>query len=141
MVEGILKINKQSTVTSIGISVRSSSTKTPPSPLYRVGSKIKSVPEEKYNEELPAAIGYFSSYSSLVIGDDLNLGEMSGENFSLDNHTLSQHYCDSNNGGMSSGYVFLTSTPYPNMRIQLIFPLKSMKGRSIENTITKLLIE
>ena len=31
---------------------------------------------------------------------------MSGGNFSMNNHTLSQHYCDYNNGDVSSGYVF-----------------------------------
>ena len=34
---------------------------------------------------------------------------MSGGNCSLNNKTLSQHYCDSNNGDMSSGYGFLNS--------------------------------
>ena len=34
---------------------------------------------------------------------------MSGGNFSLYKHTLSQQYCDSNNGDVSSGYVFLDS--------------------------------
>ena len=32
---------------------------------------------------------------------------MSGGNCSLDNHTLYQQYCDSNNGDVSIGWVFL----------------------------------
>ena len=35
------------------------------------------------------------------------MGDMSGGNYYLNNHTLSQQYCDSNNGDMSSGYGFL----------------------------------
>ena len=34
---------------------------------------------------------------------------MSGGNCSLNNHTLSQQYCDSNNGDVGSGYGFFNS--------------------------------
>ena len=86
-----------------------SSNKTPPSPPYSVGSKRKSLPEEKSNEELPAGIGDYSYYFPLVVDDDLNIGDMSGGGFSLKNHTLSQQYCDPNNGDVSSAYGFLNS--------------------------------
>ena len=34
------------------------------------------MPEEKSNEELPAGIGYDSTYSPLVVDDDLKIGDM-----------------------------------------------------------------
>ena len=34
---------------------------------------------------------------------------MSGWNFSINNHILSQHYCDSDNGDVSSRYGFINS--------------------------------
>ena len=37
------------------------------------------------------------------------MGDISGGNFSLNNHTLSKQYCDSNHGDVSSGHVFLNS--------------------------------
>ena len=64
----------------------------------------KSVSEEKSNEELPAGIGDDSSCSPLVIGDHLNMVDMSGGVFFMKNHTLYQKYYDSNNGDVSSGY-------------------------------------
>ena len=99
------KINKF-TVTSKAISFFPSLNKTPPSPPYHFGSKIKSVPEEKYNEELPAGIEDYSYYYPLVVYYYLKMGDMSGGNFSLNNHSLSQQYFYSNNGDLSSGYGF-----------------------------------
>ena len=93
-------------VTSRGISFQPSPNKTSSSPPYRVVSKIETVPNEKSNEELPAIIGDDSYYSPLVIDDDLNMGDASSGNYSLNNHTLSQQYRDSNNGDVSSGYDF-----------------------------------
>ena len=87
-----------------GISFLPSSNNTPSSPSYCVGSKIKSVYEEKYNEELPAVIGDDSYYYQLIIDDDLKMGDMSGGNCYMNNHTLYQHYYDSNNGDVISGY-------------------------------------
>ena len=69
------KINKF-TVTSIAISFRSSSNNTPSSPPYCVGIKRKSVPEEKSDEELPAVVGDYFTYSQLVNDDDLKMGDM-----------------------------------------------------------------
>ena len=94
------------TFTSRPISFFLSSNKTPPSPPYCVGSKIKAVLEERSNEELPAGVGYDSSYSPLIIADDLNMGDMSGGNYSMNNYTLYQQYYDYNNGYVSSGYGF-----------------------------------
>ena len=51
-------------------------------------------------------IGDDSYYYTLVIDDDLNMGDMSGGNCSLNNHTLSKQYCYYNNGDVSSGYGF-----------------------------------
>ena len=79
------------------------------SPPYFVVSKIKAVPEEKYDGKSPAGIGEDSSYYTLVIDDNLNMGAMSGGNCSLTNHTISQQYCDYNNGDVSIRYVFLNS--------------------------------
>ena len=78
------------TVSYRAISFSPSSNKAPPSPPYCVGSKIKSLPEEIYNEELPAGIGDYSSCSPFVIGGNLNMGDMIGGNFSLNNHTIYQ---------------------------------------------------
>ena len=99
--------NNKMTVTSKGISFYPSSNKIPSITLYCVGSKRKSVPEGKSNDELHADIVDDCSYSPLVIDDDLNMGDMSGGNYYLKNHTLSQQYCDSNNSDGSSGYAFL----------------------------------
>ena len=92
------------TVTYRGISFCSSSNSTPQSVPYCVGSKRKSAPEEKSNKELPVGTGDDYSYSPLVIGENLKMGDMSGGNFSMNNHTISQQYHDSNNGDVSSGY-------------------------------------
>ena len=75
-------------VTSRGISFRSSSNNTPSSPSYSVGIKIGGLPEENSNEEFSAGIGDDYYYSPLDFGDDLKKGDMSGANFSLNNHTL-----------------------------------------------------
>ena len=100
------KLKLKLTITSRWISFFPSSNNKPSSTPYRVGSKIKVVSEEKYNEELSVGISYYSYYSTLVIDDDLNMGDMSGGNCSINNHTHSQQYYDSNNGDMSSGYGF-----------------------------------
>ena len=97
------KINEMKSIYR-GISFLPSSSNTPSSPSYCVGSKIKSVSEEKYNEELPAVIGDGSSYYPLIIDDDLKMGDMSGGNCYMNNHTLYQQYHDSNNGDVSSRY-------------------------------------
>ena len=59
------------TVTYSGVYFWSSSNNTPSSPPYRVGIEIKSVTENIYDEELNSGIGDGSSYSTLVINDDL----------------------------------------------------------------------
>ena len=69
------KINKL-TVTYRGKSFSSSSNNIPSSPPYNVDIKSKASPEEKSNELLPAGIGYDSSYSPLIIDDDLSMGDM-----------------------------------------------------------------
>ena len=93
-------------VTSIGIFFWLLSNNTPSSTLYLVDSKIKSAPEEEFNEELTACIGDGYYYFPLVIDDDLYIGDMNGGNFSLNNHTLSQQYFDFNNGDVCSEYGF-----------------------------------
>ena len=97
------------TFTSRTISFFLSSNKKPPSPPYCIGSKIKALLEERSNEELPAGVRYDSSYSTLIIADDLNMGDMSGGNCYLNNYTLYQQYCDYNNDYVSSGYGFKNS--------------------------------
>ena len=42
---------------------------------------------------------------------------MSGGNFSMDNHIISQQYFYSNNGDVSSECVFLKDTLYYNVKI------------------------
>ena len=37
------------------------------------------------------------------------MGDMTGRNYFLNNHTISQQYCDSNNSDGSSGYAFLNT--------------------------------
>ena len=77
------------TVTSRGVSFCPSSNNTPSSPLYTVISKRKSSPEEKYNEELPPCIGYYSSYYPLEIDDYLKMGDISGDVYPLEKpHSL-----------------------------------------------------
>ena len=41
--------------------------------------------------------------------DCFKIGDMSCGDFSMNNHTLSQQDCDSNNGDVSSGYGLLNS--------------------------------
>ena len=94
------------TYTSRGLSFRLSSNNTPLSPPLFFCSKIKAVPEEKYNEKLPVD----SSISPWIIYDDFKIGEMSCGNFSMNNHTISlKNKFDSNNVDVSSGYDFLNS--------------------------------
>ena len=73
-----------------GISFTLSSINTQSRPTYHVGSKIQEVPEEKSNEKLPAGIGDDSSFTTLVIYDDLKMGEMSSGDFYMNKHTLYQ---------------------------------------------------
>ena len=73
---------------------------------YRVGSKQKTVPEENFNEELPAGIGDDSYYYPLVIDDDFKMGDMSVGNCSINDHIIFQHYCDLNNADVSSWCCF-----------------------------------
>ena len=51
----------------------------------------------------------YSSICVLVIDDYLKMGDISCGGFSLNNRTLLQQYCDSNNGDVSSGYGFINS--------------------------------
>ena len=85
-------------------------------------SKTKSIHEIKLKEKLPAG----SSFSPLVIDDNLKTGDTSCGNFSMNNYTLSQQNFDSNNGNVSSGYGFKTATLYPNVNIQV--PLSTRMG-------------
>ena len=55
---------------SRGISFRQSSNNTPSSPPSGAVSKIQVVPEEKFNEELPAVIGDVSYFYPLVVIDN-----------------------------------------------------------------------
>ena len=90
-----------------GISFLPSSNNTPSSTSYCVVSKIKSVSEEKYNEELPAVIGDYYSYYPLIIVDDLKMGETSDGKCYMNNHTLYQQYYEFNNSDVISGnYIF-----------------------------------
>ena len=75
-------------MTSWAISSHPSSNKSPPSSPYHVGSFKKSVPEEKYDEKLPAGIGADSSSYPLAVDGDFNMGDMSGGNYILNNHTF-----------------------------------------------------
>ena len=46
-------------------------------------------------------------FSILVIDENLKMGDMSGGNCFMNNHTIYQHDCDYNNGDVSSGYGFI----------------------------------
>ena len=72
------------------MSFRSSSNDTPSSTLSSIGSKIKSLPEEKCDDELPAGIGDDSNFSPLVIDGVFKMGDMSGGDCYMNNRTLSQ---------------------------------------------------
>ena len=77
-------------------------TSRPSSPLSGVCSNRKAVHEKKPKYKLPAA----SSFNSLIINYDLNMGEKSCGDCSMDKHTLSQHDFDYNNVDVSSGFYF-----------------------------------
>ena len=47
------------------------------------------------------------------------MGDISGGNFYMNNHTLSQQYFDSNNGDVSNGNGFIKSTLSPCVIIQV----------------------
>ena len=67
---------------------------------------------------MPAGIVDDYYYSPLFIDDYLNSGDTSGGNCSLNNHTISQQYFDSNNSDVSSGYgLKKTATLSPNVNI------------------------
>ena len=95
------------TDSSRGISFHPSSNNTPSSPPSCLGSKIKALPEQKHDDELPAGIGYDYYFSPLVIDGDFKMGYVSGGNCSMNNNTLSQKDCDSNNSDVSSGNSFI----------------------------------
>ena len=99
------------------ISFCPSSNNTPSSPPSCVRSTRKAVPEEKYNDKLLA--DYY--ISPLVVDDDLKIGDATCRNCYMRNHTLSKQDCDSNNGDVMSGYVFLSATLSTNVNIQLTF--------------------
>ena len=48
------------------------------------------------------------------------MSDTSGGDCSLNNHTISQHYCDFNNIDACSGYGFKTATLSPNSNIQVL---------------------
>ena len=96
------------TVTYRSISFRPSSNNTPLSQPYCVFVK-ENCTWIKSNRELRVGIGDDSYYSPLVIDDDLNMGDTSGGNVSLNNHTISKKYCNTNNGDVRSGYGFSNS--------------------------------
>ena len=91
---------------SRGISFLPSSNNTPSSPPFCIGSKRKELPEEKYDDELFAGIGYDYYVSPLLIDGLKKMGSVSGGNFSVNNYKLSQKDCDSNNGDVISGNDF-----------------------------------
>ena len=66
----------------------------------------KAVPKGKYNKELSAGVGDSSSFYPLLVDDDLRIGVTIGGYCSMNNHTLSQHSCDSYNGNVNSVYSF-----------------------------------
>ena len=95
---------------SRGVYIHPISNNTPSSPPSGTGGKIKSLNKEKYDGELPAGIRNGSSFSTLVIDRDLQMGGVggvSGVNGSMTSHTLSQNYWDFNNGDMSSENGFI----------------------------------
>ena len=49
---------------------------------------------------------YYSGYYPFVVGDYLNMGDMSDGDYYMNHYTLYQKYCDSNNGDVGSGYGF-----------------------------------
>ena len=56
------------------------------------GSTRKYLPEEKFDDELPAGIGDDSTFYVLVIDGELQIGGVSGGKFSTNSHNLSQQY-------------------------------------------------
>ena len=63
----------------------------------------------KYDDEFTAVIGDYSYFLPLVIGAVFIMGDVSDANFSMENCTLSQHYCGYNNGDVRSGNGFINS--------------------------------
>ena len=77
-------------------------TSIPPIPLSCVYYKRKYVHEEKLKEKWPAD----SYFSTLIVNDDLSMGDKSCGNYSMNKHTTFHQYCDSNNGDVISRYGF-----------------------------------
>ena len=115
----VKRLLQKITVKPRAISFCLSPNKTLPSPQYPVGSKRKVAPEEKSKEKLPEGIGDPSSYSLLVIDNDLSMGNMSGWDCSIKNHTPSKQYCYSNDGDVISGFFQKTATPSTDVKIQV----------------------
>ena len=91
---------------SIGISISPLSNKTPPIPPFGPGSKRKTLPEEKSNDESPTgSVDNYFLYP-LVIDGYLKIGDVSGRNGSINSQTLSQQYWYFNNGDVSCGNIF-----------------------------------
>ena len=84
------------------ISFCPSSNNTPSIPPYYLGSKRKSLTEEKSDDGLPASIGDDYFFNTSVIDGVLKKIDASDGNFSMNNHTISQHDFDFNNGDVSS---------------------------------------
>ena len=82
--------NSQMKKLYIGIAIRPSSNNIPSSPPSGPGIKIKALHEQKPDDELPAGIGGDYSLYLLFIDGDLKIGDVSGGNFYMKNHTLSQ---------------------------------------------------
>ena len=71
--------------------------------------KRKSLPEEKYDDELPAGSGYDYYLSPLAIDGYLQMGDVISGSGSINSHILSQQYLDFNNGGVRCGNRFINS--------------------------------
>ena len=77
-------------------------TSRPPIPPSYVYSKRKYVHEEKLKEKWPAD----SYFSTLIVNDDLSIGDKSCGNYSMNKQTTFHQYCDSNNEDVNSRYGF-----------------------------------
>ena len=81
---------------------------------HQVHHMVFAVKENQYPNR-----NIMSNYFPLVIDDYFIMCDRSGGNCYMSNHTLSQKYFDSNNGDVSSGYGFDTSTLSPNVNIEV----------------------
>ena len=75
---------------SRGFSVYQASNNTPYSPPPGPDSKIKSLPEEKSDDELPVGSVNYSSLPSMVIYVDFQMGDVSGGNGYMNIYLISQ---------------------------------------------------